>query len=139
MLASRIGARGNTDTLSAIRQNIGAAMLKFFLPLMLLATAAAADYSSHPNAPALLDRLQNEYSFGPEDLDGVRAALTDAQRVPKLIESEQQAKEKTLTWPAYQAIFINTDRIRRGLEFLQTYREPLARAESEFGVPPEVV
>ena len=111
----------------------------FFLPLLLLATAASADYSNHPSAGVLLDRLESEYSFSREELDGVRTALADAARVPKLIENEQQAKEKTLTWPAYQAIFINADRIRRGLEFLQTYKEPLAQAESEFGVPPEVV
>jgi membrane-bound lytic murein transglycosylase B len=107
--------------------------------LLLSATAASADYSGHPSAATLLDRLQVQYGFGPEELDEVRAALAEAARVPKLVEAEQQNKEQTLTWSRYRPIHVNAANIRRGVEFLNTYQGLLAQAESEFGVPPEVV
>jgi membrane-bound lytic murein transglycosylase B len=107
--------------------------------LSCLTATAAADYREHPRAAELLRTLQAEYGFSAEDLDEVRAALGEAERVPKLVEADQNNKEQTLTWTAYAPIHVSAANIRRGAEFLANYRELLARAESEFGVPPAVV
>ncbi|MGH8442278.1 MAG: lytic murein transglycosylase B [Nevskiaceae bacterium] len=106
---------------------------------LLLVTSASADYSSHPRVPALLDKLRTEYGFTAAELDGVRAALAQAEQMPQLIEAEQKAKEKTLTWPDYRKIHLQDGNIANGAKFLAGNRAWLARAEAEYGVPPAVI
>jgi membrane-bound lytic murein transglycosylase B len=59
--------------------------------------------------------------------------------MPKLVEFEQKAKEKTLDWSAYRAIHVNDANLQRGLQFLDANHDALARAEQDFGVPPELI
>lgn len=107
-------------------------------PLAAPVTPAAA-YGAHPQAAVLLLKLQLDHGFSASDLDRVRAALDQAQRVPKLIEAEQKAKEKTLTWDAYRKIHVHAPNLKGGAKFLATHRGLLARAEAQYGVPPAIV
>jgi membrane-bound lytic murein transglycosylase B len=107
--------------------------------LLLLAATAAADYGGHPRAWLLLQTLQADYDFSEEELDEVEQALVEAQRLPQLVEFEQKAKERTLDWTAYRTIHVNDANVQRGLDFIAANRATLARAEAEFGVPPELV
>ncbi|MGQ0586951.1 MAG: lytic murein transglycosylase B [Gammaproteobacteria bacterium] len=106
---------------------------------MTLAAPAAADYSSHPRVPALLDKLRTEHGFTAAELDTVRAALVQAEQLPQLIEAEQKAKEKTLTWPDYRKIHLLEANLANGAKFLDDNRAWLARAEAQYGVPPAVI
>ena len=108
-------------------------------PLLGLAFSAAADYSSHPRVPELLDQLRLVHGFTALELDGVRAALAQAQQVPQLIEAEQKAKEKTLTWDVYRRIHLQEANVRNGARFLAEHEALLARAEAQFGVPPAII
>ena len=107
--------------------------------LALFSTLAAADYSGHPRAWLLLQNLKADYDFSDEEIRDVQQALLQAQRIPQLVEFEQKAKEKTLDWPAYRAIHINDANLRRGVDFMRVHADVFARAEQEFGVPPELV
>lgn len=108
------------------------------LLLLLASTAATADYSAHPRAPALLLSLQREYGFSPAELGAVNAALVEAQRLPQLVEAELKAPEKTETWTRYSRR-IDEARIRGGLRVVREQAESFSRAEREFGVPPPVI
>ena len=99
---------------------------------------AVADYGNHARAPELLTRLESEFAFSRDELDWVRRSLADARRLPRLVEREQKAPEKTETWTQY-ARRIDDDRVRSGVELLRTQRKWLARAEAEYGVPPAVI
>ncbi len=44
----------------------------------------------------------------------MRDELRLAQRLPKLIEKEQQAKEKTLTWTAYRELHVTAANVEKG-------------------------
>jgi membrane-bound lytic murein transglycosylase B len=114
--------------------------------LLLAATAAGAQpaptmagYDRHPNAWLLLKNLEADYDFSEAELDEVEQSLAVAQRMAKLVEFEQKAKEKTLDWNAYRAIHVNEANVARGVEFLNSHRDLLARAEADFGLPPTVV
>lgn len=115
-------------------------MTKFPLSLLLLTCAlpVLADYGSHARTPELLDRLRTEFAFDPDEIHWVRRSLSEARRLPQLVEREQKAPEKTETWTQY-ARRIDEGRIRDGAALLQTHREWFARAETEYGVPPAVV
>jgi membrane-bound lytic murein transglycosylase B len=107
--------------------------------IALLSLTAAADYSGHPRAWLLLQNLKADYDFSDEELADVRGALVEAQRLPQLVEFEQKAKERTLDWPSYRAIHINGANVQRGVDFLRANADTFARAEADFGVPPELV
>ena len=79
-------------------------MRLLLLCLALSPLVATADYSNHPKTPELLQTLREEFRFSKADLNMVREALVAAERVPKLIESEKNAKEKTLTWADYLSL-----------------------------------
>ncbi|HVT36455.1 MAG TPA: lytic murein transglycosylase [Nevskiaceae bacterium] len=104
------------------------------LLLLSLALPAAADYHDHPRADLLRQNLKDNYGFSPEELAQVDSALAQAQRIPKLVEAEQKAPEKTENWSQYSRR-IDDDRVRGGLQLIAAHRETFTRAEQEFGVP----
>jgi membrane-bound lytic murein transglycosylase B len=106
---------------------------------LLFSTAVYADYSNHPRAPELLSLLRNDYGFTDADIAGVTQALAQAEQIPRLIQAEQQAKEKTLTWDEYRRIHLIDKNFRNGAKFLADNRAWLAKAEAEYGVPPAVI
>ena len=111
----------------------------WLLPVLLLSLPATADYRAHPRAQELLTVLATEDRFSPAELDGVRAALAQAERIPKLVEAEQKSAEKVETWTTYSAKRVDAPRIAMGAEFLDEYRTMLAAAEAEYGVPPSII
>jgi membrane-bound lytic murein transglycosylase B len=112
----------------------------FCLALLLLLTAPArADYSTDPRAEKLYAMLQSDYGFSASELASVKQSLAQAQKRPEVVSTEQNAKERTLTWDAYQPIHVNPANVAAGTRFLQEQHKWLARAEAQYGVPPQVV
>lgn len=124
-------AAGRTDRMAG---PLVAALLGIFL-----VAPAGADYSGHERTPELLRTLEVEHGFTAAELDGVVAALAKAEQIPKLIEAEQTAKERTLTWERYRTIHVHDANLRNGRRFLAEHAHWLARAEAQYGVPPAVV
>jgi membrane-bound lytic murein transglycosylase B len=116
------------------------ALLAALLPALLLAPlTAAANYANDARADRLYTLLQQRYGFGADDLAAVRKALAQAQSLPQLVATERNAKERTLTWDAYEPIHVNEANIAAGRRFLIEQHDWLARAEAEYGVPPQVI
>lgn len=116
-------------------------VFKRLLPCLfvLATTPAAADYSNHPKAQELLTQLAREERFSPEELAAVRMALTQAERIPKLVEAEQKAAERTETWTTYASKRVDGPRIENGADFLDENRTWFTRAEAQYGVPPAII
>ena len=110
-----------------------------WLALLWTSAPSLADYSDHPRAKVLLQQLANEERFSTDELNSVRAALTQAEQLPQLIEAEKNAAERTETWTTYAAKRVDAPRIERGADFIAEHRALLTRAESEFGVPPAII
>lgn len=102
--------------------------------LLCLAPLAQADYSNHAKTAELLEVLKAEFGFSKAELQQARATLQQAQKVPKLIEAEKNAKEKTLTWTRYRPIHVNPKNIQRGAAFYHEHRGWFEKAEQRFGV-----
>jgi len=111
----------------------------FAAAALLLCAAAQAGYEAHPRAAELLQTLARDYGFSAVELDWVRGELAQARQIPQLIESEQQAKEKTLSWTAYRRIHLTGANVENGRAFLRKYSKSLPRAEEKYGVPKEVI
>ncbi|WP_110600206.1 lytic murein transglycosylase B [Salinicola lusitanus] len=93
------------------------------------------DPATHPEVKAMLDSLARQ-GVPQDELD---AAMRAAKYRPQVLEAMSHAAERRLRWDEYRDIFIQPERIRQGVAFLEANREALERAERRYGVPPEVV
>ncbi|MBL6750892.1 MAG: lytic murein transglycosylase B [Nevskia sp.] len=103
------------------------------------AVPAFADFAGDQRTVLLLGSLRDRYGFAQTDLNRVKSALKQAKSLPQLVQSEQNSKERTLTWDEYRPLHVNPGNISNGLRFMQEQSSWLARAQNEFGVPPAVV
>lgn len=86
---------------------------------------------------AFADQVAARHGLDPQ---WVRQQIGQAERVPavlKLIAPPPSPAAKN--WAAYRERFIEPVRVQAGLRFWQTHSEALARAETEYGVPAELV
>ena len=72
--------------------------------------------------------------------DWVRATIGEARKMPQAIRFITPAPQGTAkNWRVYRTRYIDTYRIQEGAKFWRANRELLARAEKEYGVPPEII
>jgi len=104
--------------------------------LLLLVAPARADYSAEPEAQAFIERMVSEHNFAREPLQALFAQVNKRQPI---LDAVSRPAEKTKSWADYRKIFIQESRIAGGVSFWRDNAEALARAEQEFGVPPEYI
>ncbi len=74
------------------------------------------------------------------DSNWVEQTLTEAQKLEPVINAfKPKPGGRRKNWEAYRDRFVEPGRTEAGREFMQEYAEPLNRASSWFGVPPEVI
>lgn len=122
----------------ALGQTLIPTLLPTLAVLAVLASApvAFADYSDHPDALSLAQRMVDEHGFEREE---VLTLLGAAQRQDSILEAIARPAEKTKAWYEYREIFLNERREREGIEFFRAHRDTLARAQAETGVPAEII
>lgn len=98
--------------------------------------SAYADYTMREDVRDYIDELAREHAFDQAEL---LALFSQAERKESIRTAMSRPAEKTLKWYEYREIFLKEPRISQGLEFWKTNADTLARAEAEFGVPPEYV
>jgi membrane-bound lytic murein transglycosylase B len=104
--------------------------------LSLPGLSVAVQYNETGEGQAFVRKMVEEYGFESER---VKSLLGDARRDQSILDAISRPAEKTLSWHSYRKIFIRQERIAQGLEFMATHADSLARAERQFGVPPEIV
>jgi len=67
------------------------------------------------------------------------AVFNEAQRREDILELMRKPAEKRLEWYEYRKIFLTPGRIDGGVDFWRENADVLARAESTFGVAPQVI
>ncbi|MGB0955250.1 MAG: lytic murein transglycosylase B [Panacagrimonas sp.] len=116
--------------------------LRLLLSIVLLTPfgiANAGDYAAHAKLPLLLQTLQQQEGFNQHELNWVRQSLSQAKRIPALIQAEQKSAEKTENWTQYAAKRVDPRRISLGADFIGQHRHWLLQAEAEYGVPAAVI
>ncbi len=114
-------------------------MLRFALLLITTLVAAplfAAGYADNPAAQAVIAELVEEEGFDAESLNAI---LADAERQESILKAIARPAEKTKPWYDYRKIFVTEKRENQGVEFYNEHREALLRAETELGVPAEII
>lgn len=99
-------------------------------------SAHAVELSEHPKLQAVVDQLIAENYYSQAELDAIFAKATVQQSVLKAMKNPAEYK---FTWGKYRKLFLQEDRIRRGVEFWHQYESDLQRAEQKYGVPASVI
>ncbi|WP_372763580.1 lytic murein transglycosylase B [Litorivivens sp.] len=106
------------------------------LALLMSPLAAVASYLDHELAGEFTDRMVKTHGFERAEIEKL---LAEAERKQSILDAISRPAERTLEWKDYRKIFIQESRISQGVEFWNTHRDTLKRAQQQYGVPPQVI
>lgn len=124
------------------RPGVSAAWLGAMFAFALAATAASGatpapeNYARRPEVRAFIAELVAEEGF---DEDALGQLFAQAHYQPKVIAAVSQPLASPPKWYEYAPRFLESERVDAGLAFWREHAATLARAESELGVPAEVI
>lgn len=108
----------------------------FILVFTLIASCPLqAGYESRDDVKQFIDMMHNEHQF---DKSQLLDWFSKATRQAKTLEAIAKPAER-LPWYKYRRIFLTDKRTRQGIAFMKEHWEILARAERQYGVPPEII
>ncbi|MEY3570516.1 MAG: lytic murein transglycosylase [Pseudomonadota bacterium] len=84
-----------------------------------------------------VSQMGEQHGFNQDELNTLFSQVHYLEKVVKLINPAPSGKSKN--WTAYKSRFVEPLRIRTGLLFWEKYETELRRAQTEFGVPPEII
>ncbi|MGB5832462.1 MAG: lytic murein transglycosylase, partial [Thiohalocapsa sp.] len=108
--------------------------------VMLTQSLVSADVLAPPASYAsgsrvFIAEMARKHGFTEGDLSALMADARYQQRIIDAMNRPYEAKP----WRDYRPIFVTPERIKGGLEFWRDNAALLERAESAFGVPPQIV
>jgi len=108
-----------------------------FMALILgcLSLEATADYSNHPSAEGLMNRVAER----GVDRDWLKSALSEATRQESILKAISRPAEKSKPWSEYQDIFLTEQRAKEGIKFWREHKKTLDQVSKDTGVPSEVI
>ena len=120
------------------------AVLRSFLLLLgalcLVVAAGCASTAPHPfddraEIDAFIAEMVQKYQFDERELKQVFARVQLRPAIIAAMERPAEAKP----WYQYRPIFVNNARIREGVAFWDANSDALQRAQTIYGVPPEII
>ncbi|MGQ4880271.1 lytic murein transglycosylase B [Billgrantia sp. LNSP4103-1] len=97
----------------------------------------AADFAPERHEGAR--QLVNELAERGIEREWLEAALQGAAFQQGVLDAMAGAAERRLRWDEYREIFLQPERIARGVAFIDSHDEAFERAQAEYGVPPEII
>ena len=98
--------------------------------------ARAVGLSDHPALLRVATELVDEGWYSMAQVESIIAGATVQEEVLSAMKSPAETK---FTWGRYRNIFMQPERIAAGTAFWRQHESVLARAQSQFGVPAEVI
>ncbi|QTF91453.1 lytic murein transglycosylase B [Halomonas sp. BM-2019] len=118
-------------------RNHGVRVLAVAMGLGLSLGALAADFD--PREHDETRQLVEELAERGIERTWLESAMRSADFQQGVLDAMEGAAERRLRWDEYREIFLQPERIYRGVTFLAVHRDAFARAEAEYGVPAEVI
>lgn len=118
-------------------------ILTSILSILISACASTGTAGAHQQGPLdesteiapFIQEMEKRHGYPQSKLKEI---LLQAKVLPEVIELISRPAEAK-PWYAYRPIFLNETRIAKGVEFWKSQHETLARAESTYGVPAEII
>lgn len=103
---------------------------------LLASVEAFADYSRHQQSADFIETMVKEHNFDRKKLEAV---LAQAEKKQAILDAIARPAEKTKPWYEYRKIFLDQDRITRGVEFWQDNEAILTDVAETYGVDPAII
>ena len=94
-------------------------------------------YGQRSDVRELADQLATQHGLPKAWVRQQLAQAHQIQAIPRLVQPPPPGQRKN--WAAYRDRFIEPRRIEAGVAFWQEHRQVLARAETRYGVPAEII
>ena len=101
--------------------------------------SAGSDFLSRPDVRSFIDSMSEEHGIESSDLKRILGHVRREPAVLRLMGPEPSPPSPARSYSRYREKFLTPDLISAGSSFWSLHAEYLARAEAEFGVPPEVI
>lgn len=97
---------------------------------------SAGEFLAYEELRGVIDQLERDRVYAPGELDALFAQVGRDEGALKAIA---RPAESTREWKDYRPLFLNEERVRKGLAFWNEHADTLARAEATYGVPAEMI
>jgi len=117
-------------------------MKPLFIACLLAAqpVLARSDFLSRPDVRSFIDSMSEEHGIESSDLERILGNVRREPAVLRLMGPEpSSAPSPARSYSRYREKFLTPELISAGSSFWSLHAEYLARAQAEFGVPPEVI
>ncbi len=98
--------------------------------------AEAIDLKQEPKLQQIADQLITQKIYTQKELDKLFEQVDFQQQI---LDAMQNPAEYRFTWGKYRKLFLQEDRIQRGVDFWQQYEPYFDKAEKEYGVPASMI
>lgn len=95
------------------------------------------NFAQWKSVTAFIDQMREQHGFDERELNALFSQVSYVEKVVKLINPPAAGKSKN--WTAYRQRFLEPVRIQSGLLFWNKHETELRRAQTEFGIPPEII
>ena len=112
--------------------------MRFIFSLLTLFATFTVCHAKTPDQlrTEFIDQMVSRHNFSRDE---VTRTLYQAQLRRPILEAIARPAEKRLNWSEYREIFLTPSRIHGGVDYWRRHADTLARAEREFGVPPQII
>ena len=98
-------------------------------------TMAASELTKRADVQQFMQEMVQKHHFTESELNHW---FSDTTLQPKIIEAMKRPAE-TKPWYQYREIFLTPKQIENGVQFWKDNHKALARAQKEYGIPPEMI
>ena len=110
-------------------------IIKLLAGGLLYGCIASANISNNKEIQQFINEMVSKHGFDKAELVDVIARARVSDTVLEAISRPAEA----LPWYKYRPIFLQQDRIRQGVKFMQKHKTVLDKAEKAYGVPREII
>lgn len=110
-------------------------MIKYIILLMSSVLCGSLAYAQMLSQEQFIDEMVIRHDFDRNSLIKLLAKAKVRPNILKAIARPGEAKP----WYQYRPLFVNEKRIHQGVEFWKNHAETLARVQSTYGVPAEII
>lgn len=104
--------------------------------LCLINSPVFADISQRADVQAFIKEMATEHGYSQAELTDLFKKVTINENIIKMMD---RPAEKTKPWYEYEPMFVTNAQVIAGVKFWKDNEAALAKAEKEYGVPPEII
>jgi len=115
---------------------------RFFLTNLLLLMLSSSVFAAQgAEINDFIREMANRHAFNQSSLADLFQQVKIRNSIVKLIDRPKSSSNKRVlaAWDPYRSQFLTTDRIEAGVNFWRQNARTLQRAESVYGIPPEII